>query len=283
MEIQEIIRRPHMPEPWSEGDNIPWNDSEFSRRMLKWHLAQDTDAASRRGRKIDQHVDWIHSDLLAGRSRKVLDLACGPGLYANRLEALGHNVLGIDFSPASIAHAKETAASEKLTTEFIEGDIRNTEYGTGYDLAMLIFGEFNVFRPADVRAILDSMRAAIKPGGLLLLEPSRFEALERWSQGGSTWSSSEAGGLWRDGPHISFEESIWDPDSQVVTRRYYVLEPGETAVSAYAQSTQAYTDDEVVALLEGRGFANVRVFPSLFGPDGEKDEALMAITAIKRN
>ena len=82
-------------------------------------------------------------------------------------------------------------------------------------------------------------------------------------------------------PHVSFEESIWDPDNQVATRRYFVMEPGGTAISAYAQSMQAYTDEEYVALLKGHGFARVRTFPSLFGPDGEKDEAMMAITAIK--
>ena len=270
-----------MPEPWSEGDNIPWNDPDFSHRMLKWHLAQDTDAASRRGRKIDQQVDWIHRDLLAGEASKVLDLGCGPGFYANRMARLGHEAAGIDFSPASIAYAKETAESEKLTTEFIEGDIRNVDYGSCFNLAMLIFGEFNVFRPADADAILDAMLDALKPGGLVLLEPSRYEFLERWGQSERTWNSSETGGLWRDGAHISFEESIWDPDNQVVTRRYYVMTPGEPEISAHAQSMQAYTDEEYVAVLERHGFTHVQKFPSLFGPEGERDEALMALTAVK--
>jgi hypothetical protein len=33
------------PQPWSEGDNIPWNEPECSQAMLHWHLNQDTDAA----------------------------------------------------------------------------------------------------------------------------------------------------------------------------------------------------------------------------------------------
>ena len=27
-----------LPEPWDEGDNIPWNEPGFSRRMLREHL-----------------------------------------------------------------------------------------------------------------------------------------------------------------------------------------------------------------------------------------------------
>jgi hypothetical protein len=34
------------PQPWVEGDNIPWNDPDFSCRMLKEHLSQDHDALS---------------------------------------------------------------------------------------------------------------------------------------------------------------------------------------------------------------------------------------------
>jgi hypothetical protein len=57
---------------------IPWNEPEFSRRMLREHLSQEHDRASRRFAVVDAHVERIDETLLAGRASRVLDLGCGP-------------------------------------------------------------------------------------------------------------------------------------------------------------------------------------------------------------
>jgi hypothetical protein len=101
----EIVDRDPAPVPWAEGDNIPWNDPAFSARMLQEHLSQEHDAASRRWGKIDAQVAWIHEHLLGGKPTRILDLGCGPGLYASRLARLGHSCVGIDWGPADKAHA----------------------------------------------------------------------------------------------------------------------------------------------------------------------------------
>ena len=49
--LTDLIQRDIAPKPWAEGEKIPWNDPEFSRRMLKEHLSQKHDAASRRTRR----------------------------------------------------------------------------------------------------------------------------------------------------------------------------------------------------------------------------------------
>ena len=59
--ILDIVHRTPKPAPWSEGDNIPWDDPGFSERMLAEHLSQQHDLASRRSETIDQHLDWIFS------------------------------------------------------------------------------------------------------------------------------------------------------------------------------------------------------------------------------
>ncbi len=64
MELIDIVRRQSAPRPWAEGEKIPWNDPDFSRRMLKEHLSQAHDAASRRFEIIDEHVEWIHNQVL---------------------------------------------------------------------------------------------------------------------------------------------------------------------------------------------------------------------------
>ena len=74
MKLIDIIRRNPRPAPWSEGEKIPWDDPRFSERMLKEHLSQEHDKASRRAFIIDQHNQWIHKEVLNNKTSRILDL-----------------------------------------------------------------------------------------------------------------------------------------------------------------------------------------------------------------
>ena len=149
MDLRDIITRAAPPAPWAEGNRIPWNEPGFSERVLKEHLSQDHDMASRRRTLVDRHIQWIHDHILDGKASRILDLCCGPGLYGERLARLGHTYTGIDFSPASISYARSRANAEGLTAEYRHQDVREAAYGSNLDLAMLVFGEIYVFRPSD--------------------------------------------------------------------------------------------------------------------------------------
>ena len=68
---------------WRGAYKIPWDNPDFSGRMLAEHLSQDHDLASRRIEWIDRQVAWIHDELLGGRAARILDLGCGPGFYSH--------------------------------------------------------------------------------------------------------------------------------------------------------------------------------------------------------
>lgn len=115
--------------------------------MLSEHMSQEHDAASRRFEIIDSSpVRWIHDQVLKRKPTRILDLGCGPGLYTHRLASLGHQCVGIDFSPASITYARKQADEAGFDCEYIYQDIRMADYGDEYGLVMSIFGEFNVFQ-----------------------------------------------------------------------------------------------------------------------------------------
>ena len=270
----EVVRRNIPPVPWAEGEKIPWNDPAFSARMLKEHLSQAHDAASRRAEIIDRHVDWIDRHLLQNKPATVLDLGCGPGFYAQRLSARGHTCTGVDFSPASIAYARQQSRAT-----YIEGDIRRIDYGTGFDLVMFVYGEFNVFRPDDARLILRKAHAALKPGGMLLLEPHSYDFMRGMGDQASTWSSAESG-LFTDQPHLMLEETFWDETQHVVTHRWYIVDAATGQVTRYADSMQAYTDEAYRQLLADCGFGPVTFYPSLSG-EGDVQTELVALTAKK--
>jgi SAM-dependent methyltransferase len=279
LELMDIISRSQPPLPWAEGDNIPWNEPGFSRRMLNEHLSQAHDAASRRFSTIDRQVEWIHTHLFAQLPTSILDLACGPGFYTARLAARGHTCHGIDYSPASIEYATSTARAKGLACTYLCQDIRQAEFPQGVELAMLIYGEFNVFRPQDAKIIIDKVWQSLKPGGLLLLEPHPYQLVHKMGQQPPSWYSS-SGGLFSEEPHLLLQENYWDVEQRVTTTRYYVIDSHSTVVIRYAQSIKAYHDEEYRSLLSTHGFANIRILPGLIGDDSPTD--LIAITARKK-
>ncbi len=277
MNLLDIINRNPKPEPWSEGEHIPWNEPGFSRRMLREHLSQDHDAASRRFAIIDQHVGWIHNELLGSQPARLLDLGCGPGLYAGRLGQLGHTVTGIDFSPASIEYARQQRAPG---CTFRLDDIRAADYGSGYDLVMLVFGEFNIFPTETARAMLRRMAAALKDGGRLLLEPHTFRAVQENGEAPRTWNSSTAG-LFSERPYLALYDSTWDPVRKTAINRYYIVDAETAEVTRHMETLQAYSDGEYEKLLLETGFTAVQFHPSLGGVADDYQGDLMAITARK--
>lgn len=279
MNLRDVVRRP-VPKPWAEGEKIPWDEPEFSRRMLEEHLSQAHDAASRRFWVIDRHVAWIHEALLAAQPARVLDLGCGPGLYTSRLAALGHTCVGIDFGPASIAYAREQAEAAGLSCNYQLEDVRRASYGRGYELVMFLFGEINVFRRSDAAAIVQKASAALAPGGLLLLEPHTYETVQRLGQSPPGWYSSERG-LWSARPHLCLQENFWDENRAVTTERYYVVDAETGEVTRHASSMQAYSDQGYRDLLREAGFEQVRFYPSLTGRADGAHEGLFALVARK--
>lgn len=278
MRLLDVVRRTVSPLPWAEGEKIPWHDPEFSARMLGEHLSQAHDAASRRATTIAAHVDWIDREVLAGRPARILDLGCGPGLYTARLAALGHDCTGIDFAPAAIAYARKTAREANLRCAYRLEDIRTADYGSGFGLVMLIFGELNAFRPAEARGILTSARRALVDGGLLLLEAHTDAAVRAMGQAPPVWRSAERG-LFSARPHLRLDESAWEAERRVATRRYYVVDAETAAVARYAESVQAYTDGEYRSMLTDCGFTVRGTYPSLAGADEPGDFVVLLAAA----
>lgn len=276
MDLYPLLNRQTPPVPWAEGEKIPWNEPGFSRRMLHEHLSQDHDAASRRETLIDRHVDWIFTNLLKGKPARVLDLGCGPGFYARRLAQRGCQCVGIDFSPASIDYARQNSAG--LPVKYREENIVQANYGSGFDLVMLIYGELNAFHPDHARQILEKAAGALKPGGCLLLEVSDFDSIKRRVEPPS-WSVRRYG-LFSDTPYLLLSEYFWDDTLHIITDRYFVIDIATAMHTRITASHQAYTDEEYKALLEKAGLGGIKFHPNLTGDPGERAE-IFPITAVK--
>jgi len=233
--------------------------------------------ASRRSETIDKHVAWIHREILNGKSSRILDLGCGPGFYSERLAALGHTCCGIDFSPASIERARQNTRSIG-SCEYVLGDMRTAEFGTDYDLAAIIFGEFNAFPPSDAEIILGKMHVALKPGGRVLIEAHTYDAIKRIGQAENSWYRSESG-LFSDRPHLCLIANIWYEDEELERTSFTVLDAETTDAEVYINTLQAYSFDSYRAMLKRAGFSQVDIIPAWGKPDFDENDNLVMLRA----
>jgi SAM-dependent methyltransferase len=277
MNLLDIIHRNMDLQPWAEGERIPWDDPDFSQRILREHLTQDHDAASRRKVKIKKHVDWIHRQVLGGKPTHILDLGCGPGLYAAPFTKLGHTYTGIDFSPACIDYARENSPKNAA---YQLGDIRSAEYGIGYGLVLYIFGALNIVREEDARSILKKAYAALDPGGIILLEVSSLDSVDQIGNQPSMWYSAESG-LFSDKPHLCLMENFWDEEQATATERFYIVDAATGQVTRHAASTQGYDEEQIESLLRDAGFGEVAFVPSLTGKAESEGNEFLVVTAIR--
>src|SRR5690606_29124892 len=238
---------------------------EFSRRMLREHLDESHGAASRVTAEREQQIAWLWTKLGLRAGARVLDLTCGPGLYAVALAQRGAEVTGVDFGPASIAHARELAASAGVSErcQFVEADVRAYEpEAAAFDAALFIYGQLAVFPREVARQLLGKAATALKPGGSLLVELLEQERVDKKN---STWWFTDETGLWGDAPFISLGERFWYEDEKLSCERFYTLHLESGRLDEIILCDQTYSVEEMVQMMRDAGFATVEVYPAWDG------------------
>ena len=269
--VWRIYRRPQPPVP-PEGAaaNLPWDDPGFSERMLREHLDQSHGAASRRREEILRLVDWLWDKLALRAGSRVLDVTCGPGLYAVELAGRGCIVHGIDFSPASIRYARQSAAEAGLADRctFELRDVRTMDVPPGsFDAALFIYGQLAVFTPQEAADLLRRCAAALRPpaeggGGRLAVELLAFEAINKTN---STWWYTDNTGLWGDFPFLHLGERTWNNEHSFSFEQFHLLNLETGELQEYTLTDQAYPAPTMVAMMRQAGFGRVDVFPAWDG------------------
>ena len=249
-----------VPEPFAVGGpHELWSDPHVQQQMLAAHLDPDVAAASREHAFIDRSLDWITANLDVGSGTRVLDLGCGPGLYANPLAARGSRVHGIDLSRVSIEAATRRATCDRATFEV--GDYLTAPLPK-HDVALLIYCDYCALSPEDRRRVLGRVRDRMADDGRLLVDlfsERRFSELTQ----GCTIAERLMDGFWAPGDYVGVHQTILYPDERVVLDRYLIAAPDRTrTVHAWLAHL---TVDEARAEFQEAGFAVVEVLGDVAG------------------
>jgi SAM-dependent methyltransferase len=257
-----LYHRPDPPQPWVDDGNLPWDDPQFSQRMLREHLDQSHGAASRTAPERELVINWLREKLHINAGDHLLDLTCGPGLYAVQFARLGCRVTGIDFSPASIAYARELAAAAGVADrcQFIQEDVRAAAYPPrSFDAALFIYGQLGPFRRQDAAVLLRKIATALKPGSRLVIELLNQERIDKKN---SSWWFTDDQGLWGDRPFLHLGQRNWLEEEKISVEQFTIIDLETAAVTEINLCDQSYAVPEMVTILRAAGFSAVDVYPS---------------------
>ena len=249
--IAKLIDLQKKPDPFTPGEPLFWDDSYISFQMLKAHLDPDTDAASRRPDVIDRSVAWLIQQLGLQPGDSILDLGCGPGLYASRFARAGLQVTGVDYSHRSIDYAINYSQENNLEIAYRYQNYLELEDENQYDAAFLIYGDFCPLNPRQRSQLLKNVYHALKQNGKFVLDvTTRKHRKKHGSRNG--WRALESG-FWKPGPHLVLEEGFDYPEQSIWLDQMITME-ADGKISIYRNWFQDYTPDSIQVELEQSGF-----------------------------
>lgn len=277
--LSQLNNLQHKPALFASGESLFWNDPHISTQMLKAHLDPSIDAASRIPETIDRSVQWIIDTLALKIDDAVLDLGCGPGLYASRFARAGLQVTGVDYSHNSIEYARRYASENNLRINYRYQNYLELDDENLYDAVFLIFGDFCPLAPKQRSNLLKNVNRVLRPGGRFVLDVTTRE--HRRKHGNKNrWYAAE-NGFWKPGPHLVLEEGFDYPERSVWLDQFTVIE-GDGNVSVYRNWFQDYTPKTITEELTLGGFFVESLWGDLTGIQYFPDSEWIGVAAGKK-
>lgn len=272
-ELAEFFER---PTPFSRYTTRRlWTDQHVARQMLALHLDPESDLASRRPEAIEAFVSWLDRRLgLQGAD--VLDLGCGPGLYAERMAKRGARVTGVDFSAHSLHHARASAARQELAIDYREADYLADPLPGPVDVVTLIYGDFCTLSPDRRRSLLGGIVASLAPGGHFVFDvfsPAMFDALEEKQ----AFARHPGGGFWGPADHFTFSATFLYQQELISLERYLILRPEESF--EICNWMQYYSPDSIAAELAAAGLRVAGTSDLMTGEPWQASATAFAVVA----
>ncbi|MFX0003552.1 MAG: class I SAM-dependent methyltransferase [Candidatus Hodarchaeota archaeon] len=108
--------------------------------------------------------------------KRVLEPACGPGMFLEILPEFGFNALGYDLSQAMVDYAKEKLKRSGLNinqAEVVVGDMKNMKFDDKFDAAFICINSLGYLRKEeDVSSHFKVMGDSLKTNGIYIVEIS---------------------------------------------------------------------------------------------------------------
>ncbi len=200
-----------------------------------------------------QDVDLLIEAAGIDEQSRILDLCCGQGRHCLELARRGFkNVMGVDRSRYLIRLARRRAVERGLPVTFQEGDARRFRLGPDpFDCVAIMGNSFGYFElERDDRAVVERVRKALVPGGVLALDLVDGEWLIEHFEPRS-WE-------WVDQDHFVCRERSLSRDRQRVVCRELVAHAERGVIADQFYAERLFSREAITRMLTDAGFELVR-------------------------
>jgi SAM-dependent methyltransferase len=265
MNIERLFEYTEKPSLFESGTSVMWTDPYISQQLLYCHIDIGNDMASRSDQKIELIINWILSKSKTNQM-KILDLGCGPGLYAEKLARLGHHITGIDFSKHSITYAKGITEKNKSGIEYHCDNYLNINYENQFDLVILIYLDFCVLKPNERKIVLENVYRALKKGGVFIFDVMNSKNIDRKTLKPS-WEVCASKGFWKDEPYIALNNGYHYPEHKVLVNQHIIIDQDDK-IDTYLFWSTYYEYEDLAPVLNEAGFNKIKHYEKVL-PEGD--------------
>jgi 2-polyprenyl-3-methyl-5-hydroxy-6-metoxy-1,4-benzoquinol methylase len=260
MDLKQLETYSKKPSLYEKGNSVMWTDEYISKQLLGIHLNPELDLASRGQQSIDSTLEFILK-LCSRSGLNILDLGCGPGLYAERLAEAGHHVTGVDFSESSIKYASDHARIKNLDIHYVCRDYLTLDYKDKFDVVLLVYTDFGVLIPSERDKLLAIIHKALKSGGLFIFDVINDNNLEQKFSEQKSWDV-EPGGFWRDSTYLALINGFHYADEKVFLQQHIIVDQSEQ-IRTYRFWTHYFERADIFKILGNNGFTNIEGFDNV--------------------
>lgn len=210
------------------------------------------------GRDVTREVAFVR-DLfakLAGRPLgSVLEIACGPGYHARAFARLGVEAHGLDLRPEMVAFARDRAAEDGVTVDWLAADMRTFRMAKPMDAIVTMYDGIDCLLTQD--ELIDHFRTVgenLAPDGIYVIELTHPKDTGFAEYGSFAYTGK------RGGTEVEVRWAVNEPSHDPATLvaevdvEMRIRENGQERVIKDRARERMYTAPEIVALarLSGR-------------------------------
>jgi SAM-dependent methyltransferase len=262
MNISTLIQLSQKPSLYDHGTSVMWTDPYISKQLLNCHIDPNNDTASRSEKKIDLIVRWILSHI-AKENICVLDLGCGPGLYAEKFAERGHTVTGIDFSENSIRYAKSSTRKIGSNIKYHCMNYLDMKYDDQFDLVILIYLDFCVLKPLERATVLRNINKSLKKGGLFIFDVVNAKNIDE-KVIKQSWEVVPRG-FWKDEPYLVLNKGYHYPENNVLLNQHVVVD-GNGNINTYLFWSTYYEYEDIKPIMTAANFSRITKHENVLPP-----------------
>ncbi len=233
--------------------------------------------------RLAYELPFIEQQLAACGARRLLDAACGTGIHAIALAQRGYDVTGADLSAGMVEQARRNSTAVGCDVRFVVAGFGElaAKKGNDFDVLLCLGNSLpHVLTTEALHTTLTDFAAALRPGGLLLVQNRNFDAVmhdrARWM---GPQSHREGDREWL---FIRFYD--FNPDGSLTFNVITLRRDGEGEWTQQAEATalRPLLHAELCEAIAAAGFGDVACYGDMTGaPFDPKTSGNLIITARK--